>query len=217
MCLLPPVENISLGGWGKVFPGEDSSAPPPPPPPSLPVTPTSCRHRLASCLNSSAPEPPRASVSPAPPLYLTPPVPTAAALGTATHRLFCLDTDFPWHGRKLKYWFKPHAPPPGHCPHLPAQPGVLLGTSCAAPSSQRSRPSSLNDGANCMSQDTQMRMRQGLGVKAGARWEHREPTSANDTNTGGMLVRVWSCLQRGTRKKAGDRWPQPGVPTPTRT
>lgn len=91
---LPPVESVSLGGRGKVFIPGETPVPTPLAAPSLLVTPTSCRHCLASsCELLFAPSP---------------------ALPSHSARRWVLHGApiFSWRGRKLKYCFEPHAPPP---------------------------------------------------------------------------------------------------------
>lgn len=88
---LPPVENISLGGWGRfLFLVRPLLCPPPPA--SQPASDTDFLQTSPSipCPNFSCPCPPGAQ---SPPLPCTPPsAPHRRCSGTATHRLFCLDT-----------------------------------------------------------------------------------------------------------------------------
>lgn len=106
----------------------------PPPSPPQPASDTDFLQTSPSILvrTSLCPEPPRGSES-RPPLHSTPPPPLLLAQPLTGCSAWTLI--FSWHGRKLKYWFKPHAPPPGHCPICLAQPESCWDKLREAPSS----------------------------------------------------------------------------------
>lgn len=100
----------------------------PPPSPPQPASDTDFLQTSPSILvrTSLCPEPPRGSES-RPPLHSTPPPPTAAALGTATHRLFCLDTDFLLAWPKAEILVQTPRTTSWALPYLPRPARVLLG------------------------------------------------------------------------------------------
>lgn len=171
-------------------PGE---TPLPTPSPPQPASDTDFLQTSASILvRTSCPD----SQAQSPASCTPPPAPTAAALGTATHRLFCLDTDFPWHGRKAEIL----VPNPTH--HLlgtalSASPSPSpAGTSCVRPQPPaKQAPSSLSRWCQLHVPGYADENETGLGVRARGAWgAERTHTVMPIQTLGVMLVRVWSCL-----------------------